>query len=301
MNIIKSTIIVLSVAFFIGCAENNTGIKTSPVSGYQYEVYKTEGAQQVAVGEYVYFQMDVLDDKGEVLQSYRNQKQMPSVKIPPAEDEVRKKNPVVDVLSNLAIGDSVGVIIPSDSIPNLPLGYEEVESFFYVLTVKEVLDETTYQARMAKQQEEEQAQMTLLKERFPEVEEFAQKTLKDYKAGRLKDIQETDSGLKYVIHELGDGDYPGKDAMLLMQYYGALVQDGKMFDNSFSRGRGYPFRVGAGSVIGGWDEAALLLPIGTKASLFIPSELGYQDRGFPPAIPGGAELYFYVEAEELFY
>lgn len=301
MNFILRFFVFALIVVLFSCEQGDTGLKTSPVSGYQYEVYSTDNGVQVKEGEYVYFQMEVLDDKGEVLQSYRNQKQMPSVKIPPATDQVRQQNPVVDVLSNLAIGDSVGVIIPSDSIPNLPVGYEEVKSFFYVLTVKDILNESDNQAKVSKIQEEEMVQMTALKERLPEVETLANKTLNEYKAGKLADVKETATGLKYVIHELGTGDLPSKDAMLLMQYYGALVTTNKMFDNSFSRGRGYPFRVGAREVIGGWDEAALLLPVGTKASLFIPSDLGYGDRGNPPTIPGGAELYFYVEAEELFY
>jgi FKBP-type peptidyl-prolyl cis-trans isomerase FkpA len=41
--------------------------------------------------------------------------------------------------------------------------------------------------------------------------------------------------------------------------------------------------------------------VGSKASLFIPAALGYGEGGFPPDIPGGAELYFFVEVEEMFY
>ncbi len=276
------------------------GIETAPLSGYQYKVYASGAGEQPAVGDYVYFQMDIYDDKDTLLQTYRNQKQIPSVKIAPEDDAARKKNPVVDVLSHLSVGDSVGIIIPKDSLPNVPPGFEDVNDFYYNIVVEEVVDEATYKQRLDEEREAEMAQMSALKERLPEVEDLVQQTIKDYKAGKI-DVQETETGLKYYIHEKGDGDLPQNANMLTMQYYGALVEDGKMFDNSFNRGRGFTFRVGQGSVIAGWDQAALVLPVGTKASLFIPSELGYGEGGYPPDIPGGAELYFYVEAEELFY
>ena len=68
-----------------------------------------------------------------------------------------------------------------------------------------------------------------------------------------------------------------------------------MFDNSFSRGEPFVFPLGAGQVIKGWDEGLALLPKGTKATLFIPYELGYGETGSPPSIPPRSELIFYVE------
>lgn len=299
---INKIVLVLSAAslLMIGCQESSTGVKTAKISGYEYEIYSAGDGAKVQEGEYVYFQMDVKDDKGTMLQSYRNQKVMPSVKIAPATDMVRKQNPIVDVLSHLSVGDSVAIIVPTDSIPNLPVGYEDVQSLNYVVVVSETMDEAAYKAGIAKQQEEEKAAMTKLKERLPEVSELTKKTLTAYKNGSLE-LEETPSGLKYHIHEAGTGDTPTKDRMLTMQYFGALVDSETPFDNSFDRGRGFSFRVGQGGVIPGWDEAALFLPIGTKASLFIPSELGYGERGYPPSIPANEELYFYVEAEELLY
>ena len=52
-------------------------------------------------------------------------------------------------------------------------------------------------------------------------------------------------------------------------------------------------------VIAGWDEGFGLLNPGTKATLFIPSDLGYGERGSPPVIPAGADLIFYVELESV--
>jgi FKBP-type peptidyl-prolyl cis-trans isomerase FklB len=49
----------------------------------------------------------------------------------------------------------------------------------------------------------------------------------------------------------------------------------------------------------GWTEALMMMKEGQKAELYIPSELGYGDRGAGGAIPGGAVLIFELELLEV--
>jgi hypothetical protein len=48
-------------------------------------------------------------------------------------------------------------------------------------------------------------------------------------------------------------------------------------------------------VIKGWTEAMQLMVEGDKWEMYIPSELGYGDRGSPPKIGGGDVLVFQME------
>ncbi len=117
----------------------------------------------------------------------------------------------------------------------------------------------------------------------------------------------TDSGLRYIIREEGSGSTPEVGENVLVNYAGYLL-DGTYFDTSIeavAKEQGlynesqqyapFSFPLGQGRVIKGWDEGIALLKEGTKATLYIPSTLGYGSRGSGPIIKPNAILVFDVE------
>jgi FKBP-type peptidyl-prolyl cis-trans isomerase len=60
-----------------------------------------------------------------------------------------------------------------------------------------------------------------------------------------------------------------------------------------------PLTLAPNQVIKGWTEAMQLMKEGAKWELYIPSELGYGDRGAGGLIPGGAALVFTMELLEV--
>jgi FKBP-type peptidyl-prolyl cis-trans isomerase FkpA len=62
---------------------------------------------------------------------------------------------------------------------------------------------------------------------------------------------------------------------------------GMQFDSSPS----FPFRLGTGAVIRGWDQGVVGMRVGGQRRLVIPPELAYGDQGRAP-IPPNATLVF---------
>jgi FKBP-type peptidyl-prolyl cis-trans isomerase FklB len=100
------------------------------------------------------------------------------------------------------------------------------------------------------------------------------------------------SGLQYKVLTEGTGPKPTAADTVVCNYRGTLLS-GKEFDSSYKRGQPATFPVSG--VIKGWTEALQLMPVGSKWQLFIPSDLGYGDRGAGGDIGPGATLVFEVE------
>jgi len=91
-------------------------------------------------------------------------------------------------------------------------------------------------------------------------------------------VQITDSGLQYKVLEPGSGNvHPSATDQVKVHYHGTLI-DGTVFDSSVERG----------------TEGLQLMVEGEKTRLFIPSSLGYGNRGAGKIQPGST-LIFDVE------
>ena len=99
-------------------------------------------------------------------------------------------------------------------------------------------------------------------------------------------------GLQYKVLTEGNGPKPTASDTVTVNYRGTLI-NGKEFDASSKHGG--PATFGVGQVIKGWTEALQLMSVGSKWQLFIPSDLGYGDRGAGGDIGPGEALIFEVE------
>jgi len=104
--------------------------------------------------------------------------------------------------------------------------------------------------------------------------ERGDKYLKDNKD--REGVATLDSGLQYEVLVDGNGSIPTRNDEVKVHYHGTLV-DGEVFDSSVERGE--PSTFGVTGVIKGWTEALLLMKVGSKWKLTIPSDLAYGESG----------------------
>jgi FKBP-type peptidyl-prolyl cis-trans isomerase FkpA len=111
----------------------------------------------------------------------------------------------------------------------------------------------------------------------------------------------TASGLQYDDTTPGTGATATAGRQVRVHYTGWLHDPaaangrGRKFDSSKDRGDPFAFSLGAGQVIGGWDEGVQGMAVGGTRVLLIPPQLGYGARGAGGVIPPNATLVFEVE------
>lgn len=147
------------------------------------------------------------------------------------------------------------------------------------------------------------------------VEKVATETAVEF-ATKMEGAEELPSGIKILYTERGDGEKPAEGSKVLMNYAGYL-SNGSMFDtnNIFvaKKYESYDYKRDAAGgyapvetdysteakLIQGFREGLLNMSIGDKTIIYIPSHLGYGERGYPPIIPSNSDLIFELELVEI--
>jgi len=209
-----------------------------------------------------------------------------------------------NVLTQLRVGDSVSFDLQAEELFSKTFRAPRPDSIpaeskiSFLVSYKDQMTEEAYFDMIAKQAEEAAAKQIIIDNEI----------LDKYLAENNIEAQKTESGLRYVILEEGNGPTPKPGQRVSVNYTG-WVLNGDYFDSSdkevaMEKGlyderrepyQPYTFPLGQGQVIKGWDEGIALLKEGTKARLYIPSPLGYGSRDRGPIIKPNSILVFDVE------
>lgn len=99
------------------------------------------------------------------------------------------------------------------------------------------------------------------------------------------------TGLRFVIKSLGTGGLPPKHDQQVKVKYKGMFLDGTVFDEGTTTNSLINY-------ISGWQRAMPLLPKGTVATLYLPSDMGYGSTARGP-IPANSVLVFDVELQDV--
>ena len=252
--------------------------KEGLVKGVKYKVTSSNPGKKINLTDVITFQFIAKTSKDSVLQSSYQTGHPVKIQVEASQNVVD----LMDILILLSENDAVIAQIPTDSIfknnedrrpPFLPRG-----------------SLLTYEIKIEKVQTVEEA----IAERDKVLEQMKvaeQDSIAKYIAKNKMAVTTTASGLHYIITQASAKPKPVVGDTLMINYTGRTL-DGKVFDSSIQAeatkaglvqpGRPYePIAVviGRGEVVEGWDEGFLLLNEGSKATLIVPSSLGYGAQG----------------------
>ena len=189
-------------------------------------------------------------------------------------------------LYKLSAGDSVSFKIPVESyrVHNIPSIGDSGTFIKYIVQVYDLNDPVEFKIKKQSKIDSRFAEeMTILKKYF--------------RKNKLKP-EKTASGLHYIIHKKGDGPKAQIAKKVRVHYTGKNL-NGSEFDSSYKRDQPFGFVLGLNMVIPGWEEALLLMNVGDKGTIYIPSKLGYGLKGNGDAIPPNSILEFDIEFLEM--
>jgi len=271
----KFTLVVLGCLLLAACGNKYKGFKKTG-NGLYYRFLVENSTRRVPESDDVIF----------LEMSIRTE--MDSVVIPPKQIQTmmqasRFKGDVYEALSIMHEGDSAEFIINAKKYFEI-YNYGQIPNF-----VKNDEMMLWFTIRIDAIQTRQQYQMKLIEDRLV----AEKKSIEDYLTANNITVAPQPSGLYYIEIKEGKGKYPTNGKNVKVHYTGKLL-DGTVFDSSIG-GDPFPFPLGKGRVIKGWDEGIALMKKGGRAILLIPSHLAYGENGAGGSIPPYSPLLFEVE------
>ncbi len=273
------TAVLLLAALFTACEKLPT-----TKSGVEIKFILRGTGETPNHGEIISLNMTYISEDGQVL--FDTRKIGAPVQIIFDTSQWNYGGMLYEVLELLEIGDSVQFDIPAENLYEVSFQSELPDS---------IESGTNIQFNLGLEQSVSQEVLRL--EREDERLIVEADILDNYFTEKGIIAESTDSGLRYVITKQGDGPTPQTGERVYVHYEGTLL-DGNVFDSSYGNDP-FAFYLGYGRVIKGWDEGIALMNKGTKATLFIPSQLAYGERGSGRTIGPNSILKFDVELVDI--
>jgi FKBP-type peptidyl-prolyl cis-trans isomerase len=190
-------------------------------------------------------------------------------------------------LSLLSKGSRANLVLPSQLA--FGEGNNSVEPYtplLYDIQLVDIVSKEQYDTEAAQKAKDDATLAGEAKTQEPIV-------LQKYLSDNQINVKPTPTGLYYVELKKGTGAMAAKGMKVKVHYEGKLM-NGTMFDSSRKAGKPFEFVLGQNQVIPGWDEGIAKMAVGGKATLIIPSSLGYGAQA-NQAIPAYSTMVFEVE------
>lgn len=308
MNRISKVIMLMAVTF-AGC--NGEYSKTE--SGLEYKYINEAHGRKPVSGEVLEMNIAYQTQDGKVL--YSSPTMGGPVPILYQEDKFSKNGSLEEVFLMMTEGDSIEFKVQAAKVFEETFGRDvpdsiQRDSFItFNLGLKRIISANDYRREQAvNYMSEAKAQYMLASEKINQ--EGAR--IDEYLSSKNLKARKTETGIRYIIEKEGEGENAKPGDQVAVNYVGRVL-DGEIFDtsikevaqknNRYNPAREpyepYKFTLGLGQVIYGWDEGIGLLNKGAKATLYIPSPMGYGEQAASEIIKENSILVFEIELVDI--
>lgn len=189
------------------------------------------------------------------------------------------------------ISYSAGVIM-AQSLKDI--GFDEIKYDDYIEGMKSVFNDSYPKITQKRAIDIFQNYVTLLQEDLKDKNaELGKKFLEEN--AQKEGVITLESGLQFEILVQGNGEIPTINDTVKVIYEGTLL-NGDVFDSTKDNGA---IDLQLVETILAWQEALLLMPVGSRWKLYIPHHLAYGEFGAQPMIQPNSTLIFIIELMEI--
>ncbi|CAN5419183.1 hypothetical protein BH09BAC3_BH09BAC3_05790 [soil metagenome] len=279
-----SYVFFLAAVLFCGACSKS---RKAP-NGIEVKVVREGAGEFAAPGQFVVMNMLFKDSKDSVWEDTKK-RGIPVIIQVADTSQIKAEKGIESVFRILKKGDSISVGVLAKSlygegpIPPTVNGEEKLTFLFGITDVTDrdgiaKLQQEIQSREMAKSMKAQEGQIGMDSVAIDAY--LAQKSIIAVKAAK---------GVRYVVTQEGNGEKPSLSSIIIFKYKGTLLTDGTEFDKSDT-----PVEYPLSQLVQGWQIAFPNLSKGSKATLYIPSSLGYGASG-SGLIPPNANLVFDVE------
>ena len=288
-----------------------TGAFKKGDNGIEYKIFKKGSGKTVGFGNFIQMHIKQVysGTKDTVLLDTRDI--MPRIQVL---DSVNTPVAYYKILSQMKKGDSLIIRLLTDTafknnMQDMPPFMKKGKYLYTHVTLVNFF-ENRDQADSANKAESLIAKPKVYKKQMEEVEkdlaskkqqlDIDNKIIQDYLLKNNIKAEKTKWGTYVSITTEGTGEKLGMNDVAVVNYTGRTLDSAIVFDSNidpaFKHTQPYEVNLGElGGVILGWYDALKQLKKGTKATIYIPSSLGYGVNGNGDKIKPGANLIFDME------
>jgi FKBP-type peptidyl-prolyl cis-trans isomerase FkpA len=291
MNL-KSLTLIGGILLLLNSSCNRDGFKRTD-DGLKYKLFAKGKGTKPKLGDYLTIDMLIKSDKDSILIDTRKRHQaIATLMLTPS-----FKGGIEDGFAMMAEGDSGVFVVSADSIflktfqKPLPESIKKGSMLTFYLTMIKITPKDEYEEEQKQKEAEYMKKIAERKEKEPEI-------IKEYITKNHITAKPTTTGLYFINKVTGKGAKPAQGKSVQVRYVGKFL-NGSVFDQSDESKPPFSFHIQQREVIPGWDEAIAMMREGGKATIIVPSSLGYGESGQGKVIPPYTPLVFDIELVEV--